>query len=67
LFGYRQEIGDGPATLEHLHPHTSKHPFSINLAARYLKSCCSPVLLMIHFAVVILTPLKAFFYYGFGQ
>lgn len=47
-------------------PTLAKHPFSLNLAARYHKSCCSPVL-MVRFAVVIFTALKAFFYYGFRQ
>jgi hypothetical protein len=48
--------------LEHLHPTTpAKTPFHI---VQIL--LLSPVL-MVHFAVVILTPLKAFFYYGFGQ
>jgi hypothetical protein len=27
----------------------------------------NPAALGVHFAVVILTPLKAFYYYGFGQ
>jgi hypothetical protein len=48
-------------------PRTGKDPFSLNLAARWRKSSCSQIILMDHFAVVILTPLKAFFYYGFGQ
>jgi hypothetical protein len=47
--------------LEHLHPtpaNTAFHRGQILLL--------SPVL-MVHFAMVILTPLKAFFYHGFGQ
>jgi hypothetical protein len=35
-------------------PNTGKHPFSLNLAAGEL-SCC-PLVLTVHFAVVILTP-----------
>jgi hypothetical protein len=38
-------------TFEHLHPHTGKHPL-------FIKSCGS-LGLMVHFAVVILTPLKS--------
>lgn len=42
-------------------PHTGKYPFSLNLAARWRKSCCSPMILMDHFAAVILTPFKSLF------
>jgi hypothetical protein len=58
--------------LEHVHPRPTGH----QTRPLFIKSCsrtaqivllCSGVL-MVHFAVVILTPLKAFvFYYGFGK
>jgi len=62
--------------VEHLHPHTCKHPFSLNLAVVILTALKSffyygfgqgLLLIHVHFAVVILTALRSFFYYGFGQ
>jgi hypothetical protein len=47
--------------LGHLHPHTCKHPFSLNLAEGERESCCAPVLMS------ILPLLKSLFYYGFGH
>jgi hypothetical protein len=52
--------------LEHLHPTPANTPFHKILQ----QDSANPAALwyfMVHFAVVILTLLKAFSYYGFGQ
>jgi len=46
-------------------PHTCKHPFWLNLAVGWCKSCCAPILMSI--LQWWFKPFKDFFQYGFGQ
>jgi hypothetical protein len=61
------QVGIQQEAKKHLHL-APANTLSLNVAARWRDSCCSPMILMDHFAVDNFNPFKNFvFYYAFGQ